>query len=118
MTDLRTGLIWQQGDDQNNQYRTWQQAVDYCAGLDLANHSDWRLPGRLELLSLVNYAIPYPGPTIDTHYFPNCRSYGYWSGSNFANGPGGAWFGIFDFGGASWGSKTNNYYVRCVRGGP
>jgi hypothetical protein len=36
-TDLNTGLIWQQGDDQNDRtqfkYFTWQQVMDYCACL-------------------------------------------------------------------------------------
>ncbi len=102
VTDLNTGLMWQQGDDQNGPewpygYYTWQQAMDYCAALDLAGHSDWRLPARLELLSLVNYGIPYPGPTIDTRYFPNCRSDLYWSGSTDAYGPDGAWYVDFSW---------------------
>ena len=32
--------------------------------------SDWRLPTIKELTHIVNYDIPYPGPTINTGYFP------------------------------------------------
>jgi hypothetical protein len=36
VTDLNTGIMWQQGDAQNEgDGRTWQDAVDYCATLDL-----------------------------------------------------------------------------------
>ena len=76
--------MWQQGDGQNFHPgsgwcegecppvytpRTWQEAVDYCTALDLPG-SGWRLPTRLELLTLVNYGLPYPDPAIDARYFP------------------------------------------------
>jgi hypothetical protein len=43
-----------------------------AAGLCGAN--DWRLPTKRELQQLVDYGIPYPGPTIDTVYFVNTRN--------------------------------------------
>lgn len=118
VTDLNTGLIWQQGDDQNNSSRTWQQAVDYCADLHLASHSDWRLPTCRELMSLVDYSIPYRGPTINTGYFPGCRWFHYWSSSTEANFPDFAC--IVGFGNGSVGAldKGGGFYVRCVRSGP
>ena len=36
--------------------------------------SDWRLPAIKELSSLVNSAIPYPGPTIDAAWLPRTVS--------------------------------------------
>jgi len=47
--------------------------------------SDWRLPTVKELSTLVNSNIPYPGPTIDTAYFPNTVSSGYWSSATGAD---------------------------------
>jgi hypothetical protein len=121
VTDLNTGLMWQQGDGQNGTdyppgYRTWQQAVDYCAGLDLANHSDWRLPSVEELTSLTS--IGRFDPSIDTQYFPQCRSGHYWSSSTYVYNPAYAWLVYFYNGVVSAHFKTYYNYVRCVRGGP
>ena len=117
VTDCNTGLIWQRGDEQNDSGRTWQQALDYCAGLELAGHRDWRLPTIEELRTLVD-----PGrsdPTINTRYFPDCYSYHYWSSSTSATNPDEAWLVAFYFGHAHWYPKDVVFcYVRCVRGGP
>ena len=120
VTDLNTGLIWQRGDEQNGSGRTWQEAIDYCAGLELADHSDWRLPTRRELMSLVNYSIPSPGPTIDKKFFPNGLAYYYWSSSARAVNPTGyAWVINFGNGASQWLSKgTTGMSVRCVRNAP
>ena len=53
----------------------------------LCGFSDWRLPRREELRSIVDYSRSRPpsafsyssGPSIDTDYFPNTITYGYWS---------------------------------------
>jgi hypothetical protein len=120
VTDLNTGLMWQQGDSQNDGVgRAWQDAVDYCASLDLANHTDWHLPTKLELISLVDVGI-FPGPTVNTTYFPHCRSNDYWSSSAHANIPGVAWAVHFDSGYVNPHYKSDSLYVyvRCVRVGP
>jgi len=116
VTDLNTGLMWQQSDDQNNIYRTWEEAADYCAGRDLGGKTDWRLPTRLELLSIVDYSRT--NPAIKTTYFPDCRSFVYWSGTNVAYFANLAWYVNFDFGNDYWNFKVGTFYVRCVRGGP
>jgi hypothetical protein len=118
VTDLNTGLMWQQGDSQNSVKRSKDQAVKYCASLDLANHSDWRLPTIDELTSLVDVGIPYPGPTINTSYFPECRSRYYWSSSRYMQNLNLAWHVYFTDGIVSAGDSDRGWYVRCVRGGP
>ncbi|MBC8420655.1 MAG: DUF1566 domain-containing protein, partial [Desulfobacterales bacterium] len=114
VTDLNTGLMWQQGDSQNASSRTWQEAGDYCSGYSLAGHSDWRLPNRRELMSIVDYGRY--NPAIDTAYFPNCGSSGYWSDSTYAGDSNQAWAVDFYFGYVL--NKASNNYVRCVRGEP
>ncbi|NWF76199.1 MAG: DUF1566 domain-containing protein [Nitrospirae bacterium] len=92
VTDNNTGLIWQKCSVGQNNDSTcsgsaltynWYQASgtyhetynpfsqDVCGSLNLGGHSDWRLPTKKELVTIVDYSIPYPGPTINTTYFPN-----------------------------------------------
>jgi hypothetical protein len=33
----------------------WEEALDYCEGLDLGGQTDWRLPNAKELQSIVDY---------------------------------------------------------------
>ena len=52
VTDQATGLMWQKDSGTKS---SWKQALNYCEKLVYAGFSDWRLPGRNEILSLVNY---------------------------------------------------------------
>ncbi len=116
VTDLNTGLMWQQADDGTT--RTWQEAIDYCAALTFPSggYSDWRLPDRRELMSIVDFGRVYP--SIDTTYFPECRSSVYWSSSPLADGSDYAWLVHFSYGRVGGYGKASHYYVRCVRAGP
>ena len=75
--DNVTGLEWQQATAPGTY--TWQQAIDYCNNLSLGGKDDWRLPTIKELSTLVDSSIPYPGPTINTSYFPDTVASYYWS---------------------------------------
>jgi len=47
---------------------------DFIKALNDAKYggfNDWRLPTIKELAYIIDYSIPYPGPTINTGYFPN-----------------------------------------------
>jgi len=93
---------------------------DFVKALNDANYggySDWRLPTVKELASIVNYSIPYPGPTIDTGYFPNTVSSFYWSSTTYASHTSSAWGVNFNYGNDNMSNKNNSYYVRAVRGG-
>ncbi|MFH0998432.1 MAG: DUF1566 domain-containing protein [Pseudomonadota bacterium] len=82
-------------------------------------NSDWRLPTIKELAYIVNYSI-YPGPTIDTGYFPNTTPSNYWTSNTYAGNTYHAWGVFFYYGYGSndyFCSKANSYYVRAVRGG-
>jgi hypothetical protein len=54
ISDLATGLIWQQTDSTTG--LNWQGALSYCENLGLAGYDDWRLPDAKELQSLVDYS--------------------------------------------------------------
>lgn len=50
VTDLRTGLMWQQTPGPK---MTWEQAASGAETLTLAGHDDWRLPSIKEMYSLI-----------------------------------------------------------------
>ena len=80
-------------------------------------YSDWRLPSDKELASIVNYGIPYPGPTIDAGYFPNTVDSWYWSSTTLTNYTDNAWLVHFDYSYVHAYFKNNSLYVRAVREG-
>ncbi|MCI5191561.1 MAG: DUF1566 domain-containing protein [Candidatus Electrothrix sp. AU1_5] len=53
ISDLATGLMWQQADD--GTARDWEDALAYAEALELAGHDNWRLPNAKELQSIVDY---------------------------------------------------------------
>ena len=113
VTDNNTGLVWQQDDD-NNTY-TWSAAAIICENVSLGGETDWRLPNRRELISIVNFGTS--NPTINSTVFPNINSSYYWSSTTYAGGTGSAWFVYFYDGYVIYSGKSSSYYVRCVRGG-
>jgi hypothetical protein len=113
MTDNMTGLMWQQED--NDASYTWEQALTYCEDtLTLAGYSDWRLPSRRELVSIVDHGTI--GPCIDSTSFPNTLSF-YWSSTSSAYFTSYAWYVHFYHGYVDSYPKSYNHYVRCVRAG-
>jgi hypothetical protein len=113
VADTVTGLMWERIAD--GTLRTYADADARCAARSLAGFDDWRLPTRLELVSLLDHgratggALPaafaaasggahwtssMSGLTATTYYFVVNDAYGIWS-MTFA---------------------TNTLNSRCVRG--
>lgn len=103
------------GDTQHTECDTlrFTQAVNQEG---LCNAHDWRLPTREELRSLVDYRIPYPGPTIDQQAFPNTVAQFYWSANPAATEPAEAWGIGFAHGFDYAYFKSDRVHVRLVRG--
>lgn len=128
ITDNNTKFMWQKEDDGNTYY--WYQAAgiydatynsnsqNVCGALNLGGYSDWRLPSKKELATIVDYSISYPGPTINATYFPNTKSSGYFTSTSYVSYPYYyAWAAYFNSGDIWLSDKDfKNYYVRCVRG--
>ena len=114
VTDNVTGLMWQQEDD--NTTPIWDDAESYCNNLTLAGYTDWRLPSKMGLMSIVDYEDD--DPTIDLTYFPGTDSSGYWSCYTSASNSSNAWAVDFRLGSVYYIDKSDvTNYVRCVRGG-
>lgn len=65
VVDHVTRLSWQRGD--SGKKREWREAVDHCESLQWAGYSDWRLPTKKELQTILGFNRF--GPAIDTDYF-------------------------------------------------
>ena len=100
-------------------YNDWDTLVDGSnAGSGLCGFTDWRVPSREELLSIVNYNQAWP--VIDTAYFSNTVGGNYWSASPVAGDSGLAWGVDFDNGYVTFKYRSRynvSYRVRLVRGG-
>jgi hypothetical protein len=72
VTDLNTGLMWQQTPDFTRY--TYDEAKEYVENLEIGGYDDWRLPTIKELYSLAMFdgGIVPEGestPYVDTDYF-------------------------------------------------
>ena len=93
--DNRTNLVWQRAV--SNSLVTFAEATVYAKSLRLEGYTDWRLPTKDELLSIIE-----DGQckfAIDETTFPYTPSGFFWHSSPFAT-----YF------------KTPRYQVFCVRG--
>lgn len=128
VVDRNTRLLWQAADDgktynwykaagvSGNAFNPAGSAVDVCGELALGGFSDWRLPTRQEVLSLVSYGTS--GPAINTGFFSGTGSERYWTVTSF---PGdvaagnNAWAVDFSGGLSTYANKGEGLRVRCVR---
>ena len=115
VTDNLTGLMWPKDGNLAGGKKTWDDAIDYANNLTLCGHSDWRLPNRKELFSLIDYgnqepALPSGRP------FANVQSNFYWSSTTYAY-TGSAWIVDLWSGVVNYDYKGYNGYVWPVRAG-
>lgn len=136
--DRTTGLLWEvktadggprdseriytnllPGDDR------WGDADDAAGfvarvnALSLCGQSDWRVPDRGELHSLVDYSvIAGTGPTIDEAWFPNTQPNAYWTSSPFRGGTVGGIYLNFRKGDGYGLSRSSRYSLRLVQSKP
>ena len=92
--------------------------VDYIEALNNANfggHSDWRLPSKRELQSIVNYSVP--NLAVDVSFFANTVPFDYWSSTTYANKEETAGIVRFSYGADDYFPKSHWHHVRAVRGG-
>ena len=88
VVDNLSGLMWSRNANLAG-LLTWDGAVDYCNGLSLGGHTDWRLPNVRELQSLIDYSRLTPALPAG-HPFTGVKSDYYWSSTTYASDTNGA----------------------------
>jgi hypothetical protein len=118
VTDALTGLDWQR--QAATIAMSWSQAETHCKLLKWADKTGWRLPTRMELLSIVDYSVVLP--SVDGALFLDTAPDPYWTSSPsmyVPEPPGKAFWRVsFAEGGSFPGMASSDAgKVRCVRGG-
>lgn len=92
----------------------------------LCGAGDWRMPTRIELESLLDFSVAYPGARIDTQWFPNSPATLHWSSTSAeVNAGGSGYFWVTSYYAANqyvlgsfwYGGQYGNFSVRLVRQG-
>ncbi|MGD0837369.1 MAG: DUF1566 domain-containing protein [Polyangia bacterium] len=125
VSDTITGLLWQRDGSSArsgcsgsaNLTCSRDEAEAYCASLSLSGVSGWRLPARMELMTILNLTAA-SGATIDQATFPSTPEGEFWTSSPYAASSDDAWgvsfAGTFPYSlVASGGAELR---ARCVRG--
>lgn len=120
--DRATGLMWKQcpeglsgigcvvGEPQSVK---WERALDQGASAEFAGYTDWRLPTKGELMSLVLRRCY--GVDIDVANFPNTPAERFWTATPAPFYADSAWTIHFGTGITGYGTKRDSAYVRLVR---
>lgn len=130
VSDLKTGLMWQKcsvgqsGTACTQQTLpvsfTWDKALQAVASLNanggFAGYTDWRLPNRIELASLIEEAC-LAGTSINTSIFPVTFLDDYWSSTpaSILGIQAEAWYVNFSNAHSSRKKRTESAYIRLVR---
>jgi hypothetical protein len=121
VTDNVTGLVWEAAVNPNAKF-TQTGAVKHCNQLG----NGFRLPTRIELVSLVDFTKPGMAfmevdsgkPTIDAKFKPT-PAQRFWTSSLFTCDPNAPYYVGFDYGSTHPDKDpAQTYFARCVRGAP
>jgi uncharacterized protein DUF1566 len=125
--DTCTGLMWQDNplDINNNgqlddhDFLSWQEAVDYCQNLVFAGFDDWRLPSAEEIQSIVRSGKADWVPSFSPGSWPSepiLAGGSFWSSNEAEFDNQQAW--LMDFGSNLFSTLSKQWrgWVRAVRG--
>ena len=141
--DQKTSLVWEvKGDKEGLQYTmntyTWfdgdtgrknnmyskncywgencntQSYIDDINEAQLCTYSDWRLPTRKELKTIINHYSDHD-ILIDLAFFPNTQKHTYWTSVTVKDNPSLAYEVPFFYGGSIVRAKYKASFVRLVR---
>jgi hypothetical protein len=116
--DTATGLVWLRDAGCSEFPLSWPEALDFVARMNrdrVLGESDWRLPNRRELRSLVSHQTSRPAlPT--PHPFQNLFLGWYWTSTTAVISPSHAWYVDMAGGRMFYGGKDQSFMVWPVRG--
>ncbi len=118
VTDLLTGLIWCRNANLAEFPLTWQEALDFVAAMNREQRfgrSDWRMPNRRELRSLLSLQAKLPA-LPERHPFVDVFDGWYWTATTAAIGPTHAWYVALDGARMFYGGKDQSFMLWPVRG--
>jgi len=125
VTHTPTGLMWKQCNEglsgpacaiSTVSPQDWPTALTTARNSTFAGYTDWRLPTKQELESLVDSTCF--SPAINDTVFPATVADWTWTSTTFFGDPAFAWVVGFNDGNSLAGNKSGNRYaVRLVRGG-
>jgi hypothetical protein len=127
VTDRLTGLVWtREGNAPGpaacnpGTRKNGQGALDHVKCLNANGYlgrSDWRLPNRNELASLVNHGQPNSAEWLNTQGFSEVHAGGYWSSSAYVTTPWNAWGVNMHDGAVTSFARKHDINIWPVRGG-
>ena len=118
ITDRLTGLIWCRNANLAEFPLAWQEAHDYVAQMNCSHvmgYSDWHVPNRRELRSLISHQTKRPALPEDQR-FTNIFHGWYWSSTTASISPSHAWYVNMGGGRMFYGGKDQSFMVWPVRG--
>lgn len=126
VTHRKTGLMWKRCVEPQTWSGgactgstlgyTWQAALTHSTNNATLGHTDWRLPNRKELRSIVEYCGS--DPAINQTIFPSAVAEDFWTSTNAYNSAASVYFISSSHGGSSPAvSPSAELLVRLVRNG-
>jgi hypothetical protein len=127
VTDEVTGLMWVKtpattftncigpGHDPYTNTCNFSESLAYCAQLNWAGFTDWRLPTKIETESIMDFTVTDP---LLASAFPRLAAgkwQGFWTSSMVAGQSNVAWHVALTDGTSSANPTGYSYAVRCVR---
>lgn len=112
VTDPTTGLLWPVKYDPSPV--TFDDAPARCAALRTGDFDDWRVPTRIELVSIVKYIEV--GPATDS-IFDDTPADVFWTSSRAAASPDEGYAIDFQEGAVQTEGVRTSHWLRCVRAG-
>jgi hypothetical protein len=116
--DILTGLIWARNANLAEFPLSWKESFDFISRLNSENtfgFSDWRLPNRRELRSLMSCQTKRPA-LPERHPFSNIFLSWYWTSTSAAINPAYAWYIHLEGARMFYGSKEQLFLLWPVCG--
>jgi hypothetical protein len=132
LLNINNTYSWYDTDEKTNGGYAGKANAGICAGSKcdtvsyikavnerkLCGLTDWYLPSRFELNTIVDTSIPPPGPTLAKVFFPESIAGKYWTDTTFRTRRAGAWVWRFDEGSDYVVEKSEALNVRLTHVSP